>query len=252
MTAILFVCPSVSSYSRPLWWTLTPNSLPSSTSEVYVYCRNQQQTIFVFEMKSGYTSEHQTFCPNSIGSMEKCLPVSVVFHLCQINQCCGTLPWLTFCLFAVAEAAHGENYCVSWANLAPPEWSAGAECMLPCQPFNHVTQANDEIAPKPDSTQTHRGKVKTCRQGTPAFAKYKQVFEIDIDFSLLVFSTDIFLCSLCTQSTLVLSPGNSHSLVLRTQYLQKLTPSPAYSAFQFYQTAGDFDSTTWNSCPKIT
>lgn len=58
-------------------------------------------------------SEYHTICTNSIGRTEWCLPLprSVFFHLCHINQCCGTLPSRTFCLFAVGEAAHGENDC---------------------------------------------------------------------------------------------------------------------------------------------
>lgn len=42
-------------------------------------------------------------------------------------------------LFGAAEAAHGENYYVSWANLAPREWSAGVGVNVnPASPSNRT------------------------------------------------------------------------------------------------------------------
>lgn len=79
-------------------------------------------------------------------------------------------------LFTVAEAADGENDYVSWANLAPPEWSAGAVCTLPCQPFNNTQSPRPtrKLHPEPDCTQRPR-REKNYRPGTPVFVKCTKV-----------------------------------------------------------------------------
>lgn len=93
-------------------------------------------------------------------------------------------------LFAVAETAHGENYYV-WANLAPPEWSAGAVCMLPCQPPRASGQTGNHIQ------SLSAPKHIEWKKNTPVSAKYKYVESlVELTWTPVDAADRMVLCSI--------------------------------------------------------
>lgn len=160
----------MSTCSRSVEWTSTPTS-PASYSASFVpiwkpnlkraHPRKHQHLFFPVKWRLG-----KSICQTSHGWTAKRLPVTVVFHLCQINECLCTLLGLMVCLFEVAEAAHRENVYFSWANLASLE-SSGQMCLCCIQTqwnfFQMMFIGNHKEEP---NSSKHRWKLKSLYKQT--------------------------------------------------------------------------------------